>query len=303
MRNFVIIGVGGYIAPRHIRAIYEVNSKILAGLDRDSNPGILHEFFPEAPVFDDLALLTEYLYKLEYSGIKPDFASICSPNYMHPGHAIWALKLGLNVICEKPVVLSLEQFELLEHISGRSQKSIYPLLQLRAHPEVLELKRIVSSSTEIYKVNVSYITPRDQEYYNTWKGDLKKSGGIGFNIGIHLIDMLVWIFGNPIKIELDEFDPLKKIEAKLFLERAEVNWLLSTDRADLPTSYKSSYRVITVNDKTLDLSRGLRELHTVVYRSILAGTWFNLNSMKVTISLLEEIYRLGGCEVQRACKS
>ena len=48
MKNFALIGVSGYIAPRHLRAIKETNNILLAALDKFDSVGILDSYFPDA---------------------------------------------------------------------------------------------------------------------------------------------------------------------------------------------------------------------------------------------------------------
>lgn len=50
MKNFLLIGLGGYIAPRHLKAIKDTGNNLLAGLDPNDSVGIIDRFFPEADV-------------------------------------------------------------------------------------------------------------------------------------------------------------------------------------------------------------------------------------------------------------
>ena len=48
---------------------------------------------------------------------------------------------------------------------------------------------------QVHEVDLTYITSRGNWYHVSWKGDQQRSGGIATNIGVHLLDMLMWIFG------------------------------------------------------------------------------------------------------------
>ena len=90
-------------------------------------------------------------------------------------------------------------------------------------------------SNSIYDVDLNYISVRGNWYYASWKGCFEKSGGISTNIGIHLFDMLSWIFGEPENI-VHVFDHDRV--AGLVFKRARVRWFLSINEAHLPNEIK-----------------------------------------------------------------
>lgn len=47
MKKFALIGVGGYIAPRHLKAIKETGNVLVAALDKSDSVGILDFYFPK----------------------------------------------------------------------------------------------------------------------------------------------------------------------------------------------------------------------------------------------------------------
>ena len=108
MKNFALIGAGGYIAPRHMKAIKDTGNNLIAALDKNDSVGILDSYFPEADFFTEFERFDRHIEKQKRKGIKTDFVSVCSPNYLHDSHIRFGLRVGANVICEKPVVLTLE---------------------------------------------------------------------------------------------------------------------------------------------------------------------------------------------------
>ena len=48
MKNFVLIGLGGYIAPRHLKAIKETGNNLIAAYDKNDSVGIIDSYFPHA---------------------------------------------------------------------------------------------------------------------------------------------------------------------------------------------------------------------------------------------------------------
>ena len=68
-------------------------------------------------------------------------------------------------------------------------------MQLRYHKPFLNLKKKLKKNKTKNKVEVTYIASRGNWYQTSWKGINKKSGGIISNIGVHIFDILVWLFG------------------------------------------------------------------------------------------------------------
>ena len=100
-KRFGIIGVGGYVAPRHLRAIYDNGGKLVCALDLHDCVGVLDRYFPNAEFFTKQADFIRYAQANHL-----DFLSICTPNFLHFSHIALALELGANAICEKPSSLA-----------------------------------------------------------------------------------------------------------------------------------------------------------------------------------------------------
>ena len=63
MTNFAIIGVGGYIAPRHLKAIKETGNNLLVALDKSDSVGIIDSYFPKADFFTEPERFERHVYK------------------------------------------------------------------------------------------------------------------------------------------------------------------------------------------------------------------------------------------------
>ena len=197
MKNFALIGAGGYIAPRHMKAVKDTGNNLLAALDKHDSVGILDSYFPEAEFFVEFERFDRHLEKLKRLGTHTDYVTVCSPNYLHDAHIRFGLRIGADVICEKPLVLNPWNIDALVEIEKETGKKISTILQLRLHPAIIALKEKVQKDPgKKYDVDLRYITSRGHWYHISWKGDSQKSGGIATNIGIHFFDMLIWIFGD-----------------------------------------------------------------------------------------------------------
>ena len=105
-KNFGLIGVAGFIAVRHLKAIKETGNNLIAALDRFDSVGLLDSYFPNADFFIEFERFDRHFDKLKRQGHKIDFVSICTPNYLHDSHIRFALRQGADAICEKPLVLN-----------------------------------------------------------------------------------------------------------------------------------------------------------------------------------------------------
>jgi len=288
-KNFVLMGVAGYIAPRHLEAIKDTGNKLIAAYDPHDSVGILDSYFDNVDFFTEFERFDRHLDKLRRDGKKIDYVTICSPNYLHDSHIRFALRIGANAICEKPLVLNERNLLPLKKLAEESGKNIYTVLQLRLHPSVVKLKeKVDSSSKKKYKVDLTYITPRGNWYFSSWKARNALSGGIATNIGIHFFDMLSWIFGK-VKDQKVYFSNPKKMIGYLELENANVKWLLSLDKKDLPEDYASTFRSIKVDDKEIEFSKGFTDLHTELYKNTLLGKGFTIDDAYPSISLVDKI--------------
>lgn len=294
MKNFALIGAGGYIAPRHMKAIKDTGNNLLAALDKHDSVGILDSYFPEADFFTEFERFDRHLEKKKRLGIKTDFVSVCSPNYLHDAHIRFGLRMGANVICEKPIVLNPWNIEPLLQMEKETGNSIYTILQLRLHPAIIALKEKIAATpvTKRYDINLQYITSRGNWYHTSWKGDIEKSGGIATNIGVHFFDMLIWVFGSVIenKVRLHTKDTAA---GSLVLQKANINWMLSIDENAIPAAVradgKRTYRTLSINGEEFEFSEGFTELHTRSYEEILAGRGFPISETAPAIQLVHDI--------------
>ena len=293
MKNFALIGAGGYIAPRHMKAVKDTGNNLIAALDKHDSVGILDSYFPDAEFFVEFERFDRHLEKLKRSGTHTDYVTVCSPNYLHDAHIRFGLRIGADVICEKPLVLNPWNIDGLIEIEKETGKKISTILQLRLHPAIIALKEKVQKNPgKKYDIDLRYITSRGHWYHISWKGDSQKSGGIATNIGIHFFDMLIWIFGDVKTNEVIQHSP-ETASGKLELERANVNWFLSIDANSLPADVKQAgkrtFRSLTIDDEAFEFSEGFTELHTRSYDEILKGNGFPVEEARKSIELVHAI--------------
>jgi UDP-N-acetyl-2-amino-2-deoxyglucuronate dehydrogenase len=296
MKNFAITGVGGFVAPRHLKAINDTGNRLVAASDPHDSVGVLDRYSFDVRFFTEIERFDRHLEKLRRGpeAERVHYVSICSPNYLHDAHIRLALRVGAHAICEKPIVINpwnLDALEELEHESGRTVNTV---LQLRLHPSLIALKQRLDaeSSGRQHDVCLTYITARGAWYSTSWKGSEERSGGLVTNIGIHFFDLLIWLFGPVAGCRLHQREA-ERMAGFIELERARVQWLLSTRMTDLPFApepgVKTTFRSITVDGQEIEFSEGFNDLHTRVYQEMLAGRGFRIADARPSIELTHQL--------------
>lgn len=294
MKNFALIGASGYIAPRHMRAIKDLGHNLVVAFDINDSVGIIDSISPNSEFFTEFERFQEFANQAKRNpATMLDYVSICSPNYLHHPHIAAGLRLGCDVICEKPLVPTPELLDELGLVEKETGRRVFNILQLRHHEAILKLREKVAAAPQNTKfdVELTYIASRGNWYMESWKGDNRKSFGVATNIGVHFYDMLHFIFG---KLQSNVVHHAGNQKAAGFLEyeRARVRWFLSIDANDLPVEVqgkKTTYRNIDISGEQLEFSEGFTELHTTSYREILAGRGYGLEDARHCIETVNVI--------------
>ena len=382
--NFGLIGAAGYIAPRHIKAIADTGNNLMVAYDKFDSVGRLDSSFPECSFFTENEQFDRFCSKQMRTAEPLHWMSICTPNYTHDAFIRYGLRLGCDVICEKPLVLNPYNIDNLVELEKETGHRAYTILQLRLHEKIRELKAKIDaedwggtktqinpacaaintdkqinenykenteessatdgastmltpqsthkqasgllddsscltntnaqclsddSSAKIQKiispqaptskwnghkheVDLTYITSRGKWYYSSWKGNIHKSGGIATNIGVHLYDMLQWVFG-PVQQNIVHVMSFDRVAGYLELEKARVRYFLSINADCLPENAvqgeKRTYRTLSIDGEEFEFSAGFTELHTESYKKILAGEGFRISEARPCIETVSQI--------------
>lgn len=205
-----------------------------------------------------------------------------------------ALRNEANAICEKPLLLNPWNVMNLQEIEQETGKRIFNILQLRHHNSIKILKEKYQNlpNNKIHDIQLTYITSRGKWYFYSWKGDIRKSGGVVTNIGIHFFDMLSWIFGGVVNSTVN-IQTENKAAGILRLKNANVRWYLSLDKNDLPKKIAAkgqpTYRCIMIDGEELEFSGGFTDLHTISYKEILSGNGFGIEDAVNSIEIVHMI--------------
>jgi UDP-N-acetyl-2-amino-2-deoxyglucuronate dehydrogenase len=294
VRNFAVTGVGGFVAPRHLKAVYDTGNRVVAAADPNDSVGILDRFSFDIRFFREIERFDRHLDKLRRGADdrQVHYVSICCPNYLHDAHARIALRNGADAICEKPLVINPWNLDALQALEGETGRRVYTVLQLREHPDLIMLRdRILRAGEVRHQVELTYVTSRGPWYDVSWKGSEQHSGGVTANIGIHFFDLLLWLFGELEECEVTHRDA-RCYSGRLRLSRADVSWFLSVNREDLPSGIwpgRSTYRMIRVDEQEVEFSEAFTDLHTRVYARTLSGNGFGIEDARPSIDLVHRL--------------
>src|SRR3954470_23165313 len=159
-KNFAVTGVGGFVAPRHLKAIHDTGNRLVAAADPHDAVGILDRFSFDVRFFTEIERFDRHLEKLRRGPEEQriHYVSICSPNYLHDAHIRLALRVGAHAICEKPTVINPWNLDALEELEHETGHRVFSVLQLRLHPALIALKDKLAADRAHHDVALTYIT-------------------------------------------------------------------------------------------------------------------------------------------------
>jgi len=141
---------------------------------------------------------TDYKELLEKE--RPDIVSVCVSNFMHKQICIDALKNGANVLCEKPLARNNEECEEIIKTSKLCGKKLMVNFNRRYNNDSIALKKIVDSGKlgEIYYATTSWKRSRGVPWWYPLNNAKEKCGGGAFiDLGVHMLDLCMWLCGYP----------------------------------------------------------------------------------------------------------
>lgn len=257
--KFSIIGTG-FILPAHVQAIRDVGGEII---DIVNNA---HK---------------EDSWKNIVMSANTDCIVVLTPNYLHKEMILEAVKNKKTVLCEKPIAISSKD---CKELIGK--ENVFSVLQLRHHPLLKEITAKIKETGNIVNMDISVY--RDKKYYDGWKGQKEKSGGVLFNLGIHYFDLLLYLFGPDVEVKTEHLDD-KTGRGTIKGENYICNWQVSTD-----ATKETQKRVFEINGINYNFSSkenlSFENLHKFVYEDLLSGKGATPEECLKSIELIEKLY-------------
>ena len=277
MIKYALVGVAGFVAPRHLQAIKDTGGELITAFDISDSVGIIDSYFPDCNYFSEFTRFDRYLSKNSV-----DYLSVCTPNHTHDFYCRYGLKLNADVICEKPLVIHPGNINDLEELELQSEyhSKIWVILQLRLNEKINRLKETVWGKSG--RASIVYQTPRGNWYDFTWKGDVAKSGGLATNVGVHLFDILLYLFGPKYEI-IQWVNGKRKCYGKFKIGNFEVAVELSIEKHIEPK------RLLMVNGVGYELSEGFKDAHTKSYQRIMEGMGFGIEDATPAVNLCAQL--------------
>ncbi len=141
---------------------------------------------------------TDYKDVLSIEGL--DAIDICTPNYLHSIIAVEALNKGINVLCEKPDAVSVAEAEKMKKAAEKSGKLLMVVRNNRFLVQSEYLKKYIDEGNfgKIYAGRCGWQRRRGIPGKGGWFTTKAQSGGGPLiDLGVHMIDLTVWLMGNP----------------------------------------------------------------------------------------------------------
>ena len=191
MKQVCIVGYGA-IGPVHAAALENVanaNLYALCDIDPDKRKRCTEKYsVVEYADFDKM---------LEDNNI--DTVHICTPHYLHFPMIKKALAAGKDVVVEKPLTMTKEEFIALQKLDGADRVCV--VLQNRLNPGIVRLKELIDNHElgEVKAAKAMLTWHRDQAYYESadWRGKwATEGGGLMINQAIHTLDFFSYLLGN-----------------------------------------------------------------------------------------------------------
>ncbi len=189
-----IIGCGGIARTAHFPAYhFEKRSEVVALCDIvDGRAEKYLKQFPNAKVYKD--------YKEVLKDESIDYIEICTPNYLHSVIAVEALEAGKHVLCEKPDAINVDEALKMKAAADKAGKTLMIIRNNRYLPASMKLKEMSDNGEfgEVYAARCGWVRRRGIPGKGGWFTTKAMSGGGPLiDLGVHMIDLAVWLMGNP----------------------------------------------------------------------------------------------------------
>ena len=129
----------------------------------------------------------------------PDIVDVCTPSYMHADLSIYAMEHGCDVICEKPMSVTVEDTDRILAAMNKTGKTFLTAHVVRFMARYVYLKKVIDSG-ELGKpvhIQMKRISSVPRWSWENWMRDVNKSGGAPIDLSIHDIDFAQYVFGAP----------------------------------------------------------------------------------------------------------
>ncbi len=240
-----ILGCGAVANVLYCAALKEVQADVelvgAADLNRESAQTLLKEF-PQAKYFSD--------YRHMMAELRPDAAIVALPHAFHKTASVDALRLGIDVFCEKPMAMSSAECDEIEMVVGETGRVFTVNMFRRLFPSLSEIKRMIDAGA-LGAARAFEITeggPYGWPAMSFSFFDRKiAGGGVLMDSGVHTLDLLQWLLGETRVVEF--FDDASE-------DGVECDCVANLTAGNAPGSLRMSRSVMMPNVYRLEFERG-----------------------------------------------
>lgn len=196
--KIAIIGCGGIATKVHMPQYEQLKNVYEVVAACDIIPEKAENF---AKMFGIAAVYTDYNDVLNIEGL--DAVDICTPNYLHSVITVAALNNGINVLCEKPDAVSVEEAKKMKAAADKNGKLLMVIRNNRFLSQSQYLKKYIEDGNfgKIYAGRCGWQRRRGIPGKGGWFTTKEQSGGGPLiDLGVHMIDLSIWLMGNPIPV-------------------------------------------------------------------------------------------------------
>lgn len=131
-----------------------------------------------------------------------DLVSICSPNETHYPYADAALRAGKHVLVEKPACATAAQLRELQATAAKNERHLFVFQNRRWDSDFLTVRQLLRNETLGRLINYEARFDRWKPEPNAkgWKETPAPSSGMLYDLGAHIIDQAVALFGRPLAV-------------------------------------------------------------------------------------------------------
>ena len=189
-----VVGCGGIFNGAHRPAYLKMDNVEIVALC-DILPERAERFVKEFPGAETYTDFNEMLKRDDI-----DAVDICTPNYLHPIVACAAMNAGKHVFSEKPDSPTVEGVMAMKETAEKTGKTLMVMRNNRYVPSSAFARKYVQNGDagEIYAAHCGWQRRRGIPGKGGWFTTKEKSGGGPLiDLGVHMIDLALWLMGNP----------------------------------------------------------------------------------------------------------
>ena len=193
MKKVLLVGLGAMGAGHYFahKGSRYSNLAAVCDINYDMAKEKLSNFQSDTPLFADM--------EEAIREVKPDVVDIVTPTYTHAELAIKAMEAGCDVLCEKPMALTVEDCRRMIEASERTGRRLMIAHVVRFMAPYMYLKSVAEGGRmgRLLRLGMKRISaiPR----YNDWMQKFDLSGGVILDLSIHDVDFVTYLLGEPEK--------------------------------------------------------------------------------------------------------